>query len=218
MLIRKGETHRDFYWMASGEASVLGIDSRMNNVQYATLHGGSGFGEVVFFHGGQRNADVYLRTDAIIASLNFDALSYGFSNEQKENMELLILASQAMDVSPLFHAMPSFAKEEWLASATFHSAQPGDVLIQAGSEETWMGLVIHGGPIKVEREGKNVASLKKGAVFGEMAHWTSSARSATITAIQHTNYLRWEPWFWAEQVKRHGLETHLEKLIQKRNS
>jgi CRP-like cAMP-binding protein len=91
-------------------------------------------------------------------------------------------------------------------------------LIQAGSEETWMGLVIHGGPIKVERDGKNVANLKKGAVFGEMAHWTSSARSATITATQHTNYLRWEPWFWAEQVKRHGLETHLEKLIQKRNS
>lgn len=218
MLIRRGETNRTFYWLASGEASILGLDSRLNNVQFATLHGGSGFGEIVFFHGGQRNADVYLRTDSIVASLNHDAITHGFSSEQHVKMELLILASQAMDASTLFHAMPSHAKEEWLASASFHKAEPNETLIAAGSDDTWMGLVIHGGSVRVARGGKNVAKIEKGGVFGEMAHWTSSTRSATIIAEATVHYLRWEPWFWAEQVKRHNLETHLEQLIQKRSN
>lgn len=217
MLIRRGETNRDFFWMASGNASILGLDAKLNNVQFAQLHGGSGFGEIVFFHGGQRNADVYLRTDAIVASLNYDALGDTLSSEQREKMELLILASQSMDVSALFHAMPSHAKEEWLASASFETAQAGEILIQAGTEETWMGLVIKGGPVRVERGEKVVALLSRGGVFGEMAHWTSSARSATIIAESEVQFLRWEPWFWAEQVKRHGLENHLDQLIQKRN-
>jgi CRP-like cAMP-binding protein len=216
LLVRKNETDREFHWLASGEANVVGVSKDQKDVQFAKLFAGSGFGEIVFLHGGKRSADVFLRRDSVVATLSYDVVEPLLTSDLKVRLESLVQASQAMDVSHVFHAMPSQAKEEWLCHATICDAVRGDTLITVDTEDTWMGLVVHGGVAVVERSGRRVAELERGGVFGEMALWTRNSRVANITAQGPLTYLRWESDFWATQAKASGIDEYLNQLVAQR--
>ena len=217
LLVRKGDTDRNFHWLASGEATVIGLSSTGENVQFATMHAGSGFGEIAFLEAKPRSADVFMRKPSIVATLNHDAVQSLQIADFEARMGDLARASQVMDMSPMFKSMPSQAKEEWLRNTKLCRAKNTDSIIDAGSTDTWMGMVVSGGIIIVERNGKVVATLDKGGVFGEMAYWTKSPRAASISAKGDLLYLRWESEFWAAQAKSSGLDKYLDQLVSDRS-
>jgi CRP-like cAMP-binding protein len=216
MLMRRGDESREFHWLAFGEAVFIQSESAKQPQNFIPIHGGSGFGEYEFFHGGPRKTDVLLRTRSVITTLHYDAIASIATPDIEERIHAVSLASQIMDQSQMFRSMPSYAKEEWMCHAKICKVQNGTSIIKSGSLDTWMGLLVKGGMIVIERSGKEVSELLPGDVFGEMALWSKGPRSANVTAHGEVLFLRWEDDWWAAQVKINGLEDYINELVAKR--
>lgn len=74
--------------------------------------------------------------------------------------------------------------------AKFNSAEypPGTVVIREGDNTDSMFVIVEGG-VQIERGGKRVASLGRGAHFGEMGLLNQRPRSATVTVSAPTQML-----------------------------
>lgn len=215
LLVRQGENDRTFYWLASGTARIIGLDAQDEPQHWASLRGPCGFGEITFLHQGNRTASVLIEQDAVIAALRpQDSLLLNDKNTRRR-FEEWVQASQAFNCSPLFHRLPGHAKEQWLLQAKIVRCAEGEQIFREGDPSDWLGLVVDGAQ-HVSRQGKPVAILQKGDVFGEMAAWAGTARQASITAHKEGVYLRWERDWWIQEAKRLGLASYLDTLVKTR--
>ncbi len=215
LLVQKGERDRDFHWLVSGEAKVLGVDTQLENIQLATLHSPCGFGEIAFLKGGERTADILIKRDAVLASVDAAEFQAIRTPELERKLTSLVLGAQAMDKSQMFQGLPSALKEAWLRAARLVEAPQGTCIIEQGEQEQWMGLLVQG-ELEVLRSGTQVATLRANEVFGEMARWTGTPRQAKLMANQGVIYLRWEPDWWFTQAKEAGLQQYMEELVAQR--
>jgi CRP-like cAMP-binding protein len=72
---------------------------------------------------------------------------------------------------------------------TLVAEAPGDVLVKEGQTSDGLYVVLSG-EVEIDAQGKRIATLKEGEVFGEMSLLTRSPASATVRAMRRTSLLR----------------------------
>ena len=87
---------------------------------------------------------------------------------------------------PLFAALPVPTVERLAARLEPRGAEPGEVIIRQGDRDCDL-YVIRSGRVAVELNGRPVATLEAGDVFGEIAPLRGIPRTATVRAVDATD-------------------------------
>jgi hypothetical protein len=75
--------------------------------------------------------------------------------------------------------------------AQWRDGRPGDILAFQGSRVTEI-IVLLNGNAKVERDGQHVATLRAGAIIGEIGSLSGQPFSSTISLAEHSRFLVWK--------------------------
>lgn len=216
-LIQSGEQSRGFYWIHQGEAKVFGTrDSGKDFSLKSTLHSGSGFGELALLDDTSRNSDVFINKDSLLVYLSaeeFEKASNAFYNE---HFRKIVQATQMFEQMDMFRNIPSIHREEWLLRALILDFDAGETLIEQGTDDQWMGLILKG-QVEVVRDGQRVACLESKSIIGEMSYISQQPRSASLVALEPVTILRWESGWWADQAEKLGLRPYFEELTRRRS-
>ncbi len=94
---------------------------------------------------------------------------------------------------PLFAAMDDEHLRRLAAFATADSASSGTVLLREGDFSTEL-VVIEEGTAEVFRDGKVLAGLGPGDVFGEMGVLEKEVRTATVVATSRVRLIKLTDW------------------------
>lgn len=217
LLIRQGDTDRVFYWIARGEVAVI-IRTEKGDFQHlATFKEGCGVGEIGFLEGRPRTAFVVVRRRVLVASISWDEAAPYLSDDQKDRLRQVVLASQAMENTPIFRLLPPEQKEVWITKGTPVVYSPGEIIMEEGEKQRWIGLVVTG-KVSVYKQGKELAQLSPREVIGEMAYLTGEPRAATIVAQAPVLIWRWEPHWLDTTLGRTPLHLALEDLARSRRN
>jgi CRP-like cAMP-binding protein len=216
-LIRYGERDRIFFWIASGEAKVLGRSHSGDVINLATLYGHTGMGEISFLYDQPRNADILITKTALVASLTYEQFSTVIKGALSDRFRELVLAGQAFDQSQTFLGIPNKDKERWIQKGDPSRYKAGETIIHSGKMERWMGLVV-AGEVEVIQQEQKVGVLNVGDVLGEIAFLDGRPRTATLRALKDVIMWRWEPDWLSSEVSRVGLRSLLEKISRKRQN
>ncbi len=217
LLIRYGERERIFFWIATGEARVLGRTPSGDIINLAAVHGNTGVGEIAFLDERPRTADILITKSALVASLTYEQFSSVVKGESHERFRDLVLVGQAFEQSNVFHKIPDEDKENWITKGAPRRYKAGDVIIEAGVMERWMGLIVVG-EVEVVQDNTTVAILNIGDVFGEIAFLDDRPRTATLYAIKNVLLWRWEPEWLNLEIDRVKLKPLLTQIAKKRKN
>jgi CRP/FNR family transcriptional regulator, cyclic AMP receptor protein len=94
---------------------------------------------------------------------------------------------------PLFQDVPDDALKQVATFATTEEHPEGKVVIKEGGYSNDF-YAIEEGSAKVERDGKEVAELGPGDIFGEEGLIERQERSATVTATSPLRLIKIEHW------------------------
>jgi CRP-like cAMP-binding protein len=206
---------RTFFWLASGEAYVLGRTPRGDVVHCATLRAGSGLGEIALLDNRPRSADVLVTQTALVASLTIEEFERATTADDRQAFADTVLASQALDRAMALHGLDAANKQRWLTVAELKHYGANDTVLHEGDPEKWMGLVVHGN-LEVLRGSKRITELVAGDVFGEIAFLFDQPRQATLTARDPTLVCRWQADWLASAIDDAGVRAPLQALAQSR--
>jgi CRP/FNR family cyclic AMP-dependent transcriptional regulator len=108
---------------------------------------------------------------------------------------------QALTNAPLFLGLDPKHIRKIANAAKVVRYDTGHVIIEEGSGGYGgMGVVLSGS-CKVTKQGKPVAEVKSGQVFGEMSLIDDRPRSATVTASEPTEAAEISAWEFRAQIK-----------------
>ncbi len=94
---------------------------------------------------------------------------------------LIIERVVALSGAQVFGDLPDHVLAQVATIVDEVTAEPGEVIIEQGAEESWMFVLIDG-VASVEVSGATVATLEPGAMIGELAALDPEPRSATVRA------------------------------------
>jgi CRP-like cAMP-binding protein len=152
-----------------------------------------------------------------VASISWDEAAPYLSDDQKDRLRQVVLASQAMENTPIFRLLPPEQKEVWIAKGTPVVYSPGEIIMEEGEKQRWIGLVVTG-KVSVYKQGKELAQLSPREVIGEMAYLTGEPRAATLVAQAPVLVWRWEPHWLDTTLGRTPLHLALEDLARSRRN
>jgi CRP-like cAMP-binding protein len=89
----------------------------------------------------------------------------------------------------LFSQMPGENLAQIALIATEESREPGEEIFLEGEFGDALYLVLTG-KVSVHHQDRTIAELGERECFGEMAILDTAPRSATVTALEHTNLLK----------------------------
>jgi small-conductance mechanosensitive channel/CRP-like cAMP-binding protein len=147
----------------------------------------------------------YNDTDALVRqrvwyALNRSGLTFAFPTrtlhlERKVTTRPVTLEEQIADRLSAVDIFAPLSPDELrqLATGTVgHVFAPGETLIRAGDEGSYM-FVVHSGRVEVQvsenGRPRTVATLTEGNFFGEMALFTGEPRTASVVAVDETEVL-----------------------------
>jgi hypothetical protein len=99
----------------------------------------------------------------------------------QENTDTVQRRHSALSESEVFGEIPDDALSALAENARLQRFAPGEAVVSAGDESTALYLVASGDAV-VEQKGREVAQVRRGDFFGEMAFLTGSLRTATVRA------------------------------------
>jgi CRP/FNR family cyclic AMP-dependent transcriptional regulator len=116
---------------------------------------------------------------------------------------------------PMFAAMDDEHLRRVAAFATTDSASSGSVLLREGDFSTEL-VAIEEGTADVMRDGKLLATLGPGDIFGEMGVLEKQVRTATVVATSRVRLIKLTDW----DVKRLAPEVRarLREVVEERRS
>jgi CRP-like cAMP-binding protein len=216
LLVKFGDTtDRHFHAIESGSARVIGRDQLGDLVHLATLREGSAFGEIALLEKRARVADVVALEPMVTASLDGKEAD-SLSADVRERLHQFVLATHSFDRCALFAGMGETCKERWLAQGQARHWKTGDVVIQEGAMERWLGLMVTG-ELHVDHQGHALAKLGVDQVVGEFGYLHADGkRQATLTALSDVMLWIWPVEFLTTEVRIAGLEKALLNLAHER--
>lgn len=177
MVIREGEPGTSFFFVATGEVRVYTGATRDQEMELARLHENTVFGEMALISAQPRSASVQVVGEADLLEVTRESLRaladeldqvatalHAFTRER--------LLRNLMATHALFRPFDRAQQGDLLRRFTSHDVAPGTAIIRQG--ERGAGLfVLLSGEVEVDKvEGRTrtaLATLRAGAVFGEMA-------------------------------------------------
>ncbi len=191
-LCQKGHLERDLFFMIDGEA---GIYRHAENGQGRKLIGFFGkdavIGEVGFFMGEIRTADVVVTKAAKIVAVRYDEDAFGrtMDKDLAKNMQMRLRVVHALAKSPFLKSIPEEAMSSLIFSGKLRDVKEFDVLCKEGEQGDSCFVVISGS-VSVAKGPKTINVLGPGEAFGEIAlFFTQGVRTATVMAQRETTVL-----------------------------
>jgi CRP-like cAMP-binding protein len=177
-----GAQTRNLYVLIKGMASVY-VKRNGIRQKVATLNEKSIFGEVGFFLGDTRTADVVTDEDSIILQIQYNAQVFDpIIKARAKDLYMRILVIRALLQSETFREIPADCFDTLAFAGRLKNFDPDHLLCEEGDRGTTCYLIIDG-KVKVTQHGKYIRSLGVGNCFGEMALLMfSGMRTATVEA------------------------------------
>jgi CRP-like cAMP-binding protein len=190
-VIRQGEPGQSFFFVASGEVRVSATNSMGVESELARLHEGSIFGEMALLSAQPRSAAVTVVGDADLLEVTRDSLHSLASELEQVGLALHQftqerLLKNLMATNRLFRPFSRTQQRDLLRRFTSHDVPAGNAIIREGEAGTGLFVVLSG-EVEVSKSGASgeavqLASLRAGDVFGEMALVRGGPTTATVTA------------------------------------
>jgi CRP-like cAMP-binding protein len=214
VICKQGALESDLYILLEGEVEVWQKTLAHQEFKLAVLKKDSVFGEIGFFAGKPRSADVRTRQKCTIAKVSRDALETDTTIEW-EKLDYIanrIRLYQTMVSSGQFKDMPYEAIQILLRVGQFQDFTPGQRVIKEGDAGRAF-YIIQKGALKVYQEGTVLRSLERGDVFGEIALLEDVPRTATVVAETNSRILAISvDEFWRVLANNFPFGLFLEKL------
>ncbi|HUH04360.1 MAG TPA: cyclic nucleotide-binding domain-containing protein [Kofleriaceae bacterium] len=190
-VIRQGEPGQSFFFVASGEVRVSATSAVSGDNELARLHEGSIFGEMALLSAQPRSASVTVVGEADLLEVTRDSLhalageldQVGVALHQFTQERLL---KNLMATNRLFKPFSRTQQRDLLRRFTNHEVPGGHDIIREGEAGTGLFVVLSG-EVEVVKTGASgdkvqLATLRAGDVFGEMALIRGGPTTATVTA------------------------------------
>lgn len=190
-VIRQGEPGQSFFFVASGEVRVTATSAAAGESELARLHEGSIFGEMALLSAQPRSASVTVVGEADLLEVTRDSLHTLAGELEQVGMALHQftqerLLKNLMATNRLFKPFSRTQQRDLLRRFTSHDVPAGNDIIREGEAGTGLFVVLSGEVevVKTTASGEVVqlASLRAGDVFGEMALVRGGPTTATVTA------------------------------------
>jgi CRP-like cAMP-binding protein len=206
-VVREGEPGDAFYMIARGSVRVTkregggattgaGLKPE-TDVVLATLGDGSIFGEMALVSGAPRAATVAAAEDSDVLVFGREALhavarDLAVVATALERFTRERLLGNLLATHPLFKPFDRAQRAQLASRFSAHDAPAGTVLIREGDVGRGIFLILSGevDVTKIDGDARvQLAVLKSGDVFGEIALVEHGATTATVTSSRHTTVL-----------------------------
>jgi CRP-like cAMP-binding protein len=183
----QGQEERSLFVILEGQVSIYRKTDGNKKVLLTRAEKGSVIGEVGFFLGQKRTADVHISKAGKIIQIRFDARAAEFINaDVASTLKERFWVLQALVASEFFKNLPESAFDDLVYSGKFIRLKENDLLFREGQVGDSCYLIIQGA-IVISKENKSVSVLKIGDSFGEIAALKlTKTRTATAVAQAET--------------------------------
>lgn len=191
-LCQAGQAQRNLFVVLRGQASVYKTKKDGSRVRVATLTTGSIFGEVGFFLGEPRTADVVTDESSLILQIQYDPTHFDpilnavNANETQKRFQVI----RALQRSSIFRGLPDDCFDELVFAGELRTL-PAKQLVCKEGESGSTCYVIAQGSVSVSKDGKKISRLGSGDCFGEIA-LLSRERKRTASVETETEVLALE--------------------------
>ncbi|MGZ3691638.1 MAG: cyclic nucleotide-binding domain-containing protein [Pseudobdellovibrio sp.] len=218
-VIVEGELGHEMYIILQGQAQVQKEMESGFIQKYAVLEDGAVFGEVALLEKGLRTADVIALSDLTVAVLSEDQFReiWGSGNEEvKTLLKQKVSLTRYLSSSPVFKGLPVETNQLFITGGIFENFDETQKIVERGAQDKSFYLLLEG-EVSVEKDSREIATLKQGDFFGEMALFENKVRSADVVARKKCLVLKLDKdSFWKVVTENMELAFSLEYAVQSR--
>lgn len=179
---RQGDHDRTLYIVLAGKFVIARRTSSGRSRNVAVLERGAIFGEVSFFFGDRRTADVYALGEGRLLMIRHDPSLHDIDRTRSAELQARIWFLQGLVASPLFKDLPAEAMDALAFTGQRCEFRAGEKIISEGERGDSCYFIVQG-QASVTQNFKLVNRLKRGDSFGEIALLKPELlRTATVTA------------------------------------
>lgn len=198
LFIREGEPGQSLFFVATGEVRVYATDGLGRETEYARLHENSIVGEMALLSAQPRSASVQVVGEADLIEVSRQSLA-ALADELTQVATELHSFTRArflknlMATNRLFRPFNPAQRRDLLRRFTSHDVAVGTAIIHQGEEGAGLFVVLSG-EVEVTKADDDgtvtpLATLRSGAVFGEMSLVRGGPTAATVTAARPSTVL-----------------------------
>jgi CRP-like cAMP-binding protein len=196
-IIRQGEAGNSFFVVCSGKMKVVKKDLGGQEIVMAYLAEGAFFGEMALLSGLKRTATVVADEESELLEISAPVLNnlakqYPHVAQSLRQFGRQRLLADVMATSALFRPFDRADRKKLVELFKVREVQPAEVVVSEGTPTDGLYLVMNG-ELEVKTrgpEGRVLASLKEGDIFGEMSLLSKKPASASVAAKKRSNVLR----------------------------
>ncbi len=214
VIIREGDAGDSFFLIRSGRVEVTGKGREGEDLVFARLEAGEGFGEVALLTRAPRTATVRAVGEVELARLDRETFERVLSGHAEvgllfqERVQTIGLATFLKKATP-FAKLPDRALRAVMARMRREEHPAGAVILRQGEPGTTF-YIVRSGRAEVLVEGpdgapESKALLGEGDCFGEEALLTGNPRSATIRAVEPVRLLTLEKEDFQKALEASGV-------------
>lgn len=184
MVCEAGKKQRSLLVLLRGQASVYKRSNAGLRRKIATLNQDAVFGEVGFFLGEPRTADVVTDTDCLLLRIKYVPELYDsiINGDKARQLQKRIWLIHALLNSTTFRDIPDDCFDALIFSGELKTFPGQSVICKEGDPGASCYIVVQGSLV-VSKNGASVQVLEQGDVFGEIALIvTGGTRSASVQA------------------------------------
>jgi CRP-like cAMP-binding protein len=191
VLCQTGHLERDLFFMIEGEAAIYKPTDTQGRRLMGFLGKDAVIGEVGFFVGELRTADVIITKPAKLVAVRYEESAFGriINKEIAKNLQSRFRVVHALAKSPFLKSIPEEAMDSLLYSGHIRTAKEFEVLCKEDDRGESCFVVVQGSVV-ITKGQKTVGVLGPGEAFGEIAlFFTQGRRTATAMAQRETTLL-----------------------------
>lgn len=184
-ICQQGQVQRSLFILLKGQASVLKRGNYPKPRRVATLSQGSVFGEVGFFLGEPRTADVITEGKCQVVRLKyipeiFDSL---IQKETARQLHRRFWVIHALLKSEVFRSIPDDCFDALVFAGQMRTVPAGEWVCREGEPGDRCYIVVQGSLV-VSKDQKSIRVLNQGDCFGEMALMVSQGKRTASVRTQ----------------------------------
>lgn len=214
---RQGDVDRSLFIVLSGRLAVARSVANSRRKIVAFLDAGSVFGEVAFFIGQKRSADVVVMEEARVLSIPHDPRMSQVNRTASDELQFRIWFLQSLVSSSTWKDLPADALDALVFAGKKQMFKAGEKVMTEGEAADACYFLIQG-QASVLQKTKLINRMKAGDAFGEIALLQpESLRTATVVADSDLLTVRIETErFWYLLGSHLPLGLEIERLARRR--
>jgi len=180
VICQAGQSQRCLFVLLRGQASVFSNDAQGKRQNLATLAEGSVFGEVGYFLGKPRTADVITSQKSLIVQIDYENSSGLVQIEKAKELQQRLWLVHALLKSDFFNDIPSDCFDALVFAGKMRKFTKDMWLCQEGRLGSACYIIVKGSAV-VSQQSKAIGRMAQGDCFGEVAlTMTGGRRSASV--------------------------------------